>query len=118
VLRHIHRAEEQTTPGLQSTDLSERLLIRPASVTGVVDRLERAGLVIRDESPTDLRAKRVMLTAKGKELIDQALAVHGRQMDSVMGGLALAEQTELHRFLSRLGLHLETLPLHDDFAVG
>src|SRR5438270_5216932 len=54
VLRQLHRAEEDGAPGLRLTDLSERLLIRPPSVTGVVDRLERAGLVVRDGSRTDL----------------------------------------------------------------
>src|SRR5581483_1355777 len=62
VLRTLHRAEQEGRDGLRLTDLSEQLLIRPPSVTGVVDRLERAALVRREESPTDLRAKRVALT--------------------------------------------------------
>ena len=33
-------------PALRVTELSERLLIRPPSVTGVVDRLEARGLVV------------------------------------------------------------------------
>src|SRR5437879_3406808 len=74
VLRTLHRAEEDGLPGLRLTDLSDRLLIRPPSVTGVVDRLERAGLVVRDGSPTDLRAKQVALTPKGRQLVDRILA--------------------------------------------
>src|ERR1700731_4431170 len=61
VLRTLHRAEQTNLTGLRLTDLSERLLIRPPSVTGVVDRLERAGLVERTGSPTDLRAKQIGL---------------------------------------------------------
>src|SRR6266404_5330251 len=57
VLRHLYRAEQEGWPGLRLTDLGDRLLIRPPSVTGVVDRLERAELVIRGGLPTDLRAK-------------------------------------------------------------
>src|SRR5262249_3520570 len=57
VLRNLHRAEQEGLPGLRLTDLGDRLLIRPPSVTGAIDRLERAGLVVRDGSPTDLRAK-------------------------------------------------------------
>src|SRR5438309_8825061 len=68
VLRNLHRAEQDGVPGLRLTDLSDRLLIRPPSVTGVVDRLERGGLVVRDGSPFDMRAKQVALTAKGREL--------------------------------------------------
>src|SRR5947207_2982869 len=107
VLRNLHRSEEQGVPGLRLTDLSDRLLIRPPSVTGVVDRLERAGLVVRDGSPFDMRAKQVVLTAKGRELVEQILAVHGRQIDTILGVLKPSEQTELHRLLSRLEQHLE-----------
>jgi DNA-binding MarR family transcriptional regulator len=107
VLRNLYREEEQGLPGLRLTDLSERLLIRPPSVTGVVDRLQRAGLVVRDESPLDMRAKQVALTAKGRALVERVLAVHGRQIETVLGGLDPAEQSELQRLLSRLEQHLE-----------
>src|SRR6516162_5894518 len=68
VLRNLHRAEGEGLPGLRLTDLSERLLVRPPSVTGAVDRLERAGLVTRGGSATDHRAKLVRLTPKGRNL--------------------------------------------------
>lgn len=109
VLRTLHRAGQEGLPGLRLTDLSERLLIRPPSVTGVVDRLERAGLVVRDGSPTDLRVKQVALTPRGRELVERVLAIHAGQMDTVLGGLSLAEQGELYRLLQRLGQHLESL---------
>jgi DNA-binding MarR family transcriptional regulator len=109
VLRNLHRAEEEGLPGLRLTDLSDRLLVRPPSVTGAVDRLERAGLVERRGSPTDLRAKQVGLTPKGRQLVEHVLVFHGAQIDAVLGGLTPAEQAEFHRLLGRLGQHLERL---------
>jgi DNA-binding MarR family transcriptional regulator len=109
VLRNLHRAEQEGLAGLRLTDLSERLLIRPPSVTGVVDRLERAGLVARSESETDLRAKRVALTEKGRGLIERVLKIHGEQIDSVLGGLTGDEVAEFHRLLTRFRQHLEGL---------
>jgi len=109
VLRTLHRAEGDGLPGLRLTDLSDRLLIRPPSVTGVVDRLERAGLVVRDGSPTDLRAKQVALTPKGRQLVDRVLAIHGKQIEAVLGGLTRDEQGTFHHLLARLGHHLEGL---------
>lgn len=109
ILRNLYRAEEEGRPGFRLTDLSERLLIRPPSVTGVVDRLERAGLVVRTGSPTDLRAKQVGLTADGRRLVRQVLENHGRQIERVLAGLTAPEQAELHRLLGRLGRHLEGL---------
>ncbi len=109
VLRTLHRAEQEGIGGLRLTDLSDRLLIRPPSVTGAVDRLERAGLVVRGGSPTDLRAKHVALTRKGQQLVERVLGVHGKQIDRVLGVLNPDEQAEFHRLLGRLGQHLERL---------
>lgn len=109
VLRTLHRAEQEGLPGLRLTDLGDRLLIRPPSVTGAIDRMERAGLVVRDGSPTDLRAKQVALTAKGRHLVKRVLTVHEGQIDSVLGVLGPAEQRQLQELLSRLGHHLEVL---------
>jgi DNA-binding MarR family transcriptional regulator len=109
VLRNLHRAEQEEPSGLRLTDLSDRLLIRPPSVTGAIDRLERAGLVIRGGSPTDLRAKRVSLTSKGRQLVERVLVKHEAQIEAVLSALSMDERTELHRLLTRLGRHLEGL---------
>src|SRR5215468_1312905 len=69
VLRNLHRAELEGKAGLRLTDLSRRMLIRPPSVTGIVDRLERAGLLARHAAPDDLRAKQVALTERGRDLV-------------------------------------------------
>jgi DNA-binding MarR family transcriptional regulator len=107
LLRNLHRAEQEGQLGLRLTELSNRLLVRPPSVTGAVDRLERAGLVIREGSTGDLRAKQVGLTAAGRQLVERILEVHEVQMQTVLAGLSAAEQAELHRLLLRWREHLE-----------
>jgi DNA-binding MarR family transcriptional regulator len=109
VLRALHRAEREGLAGLRLTDLGGRLLVRPPSVTGLVDRLERAGLVARDGAPDDLRAKLVALTDKGRQLVGRVLPMDGEQIENVLGCLSPAEQDRLSRLLSRVGLHLESL---------
>jgi DNA-binding MarR family transcriptional regulator len=107
ILRNLHRAEEAGEDGLRLTDLSQRLLIRPPSVTGVVARLEQAGLVIRKSIPDDLRAKRVALTAKGRATVERVLTVHGKKIARLMAALTLAEQEQLALLLTRLGDSLQ-----------
>jgi DNA-binding MarR family transcriptional regulator len=109
VLRNLYRAEQEGHAGLRLTDLGDRLLIRPPSVTGIIDRLERLGLVVRDGTPEDLRVKRAALTDRGRELVRQVLMVHGDQIEKVLGCLKPGEQEKLHGMLVRLGAHLETL---------
>ena len=109
VLRTLHRAEDEGRSGLRLTDLGRRLLVRPPSVTTLIDRLERAGLVTRSTIAADLRARQVMLTPEGRQLVERILQQHPAQMQSVMAGLNEAEQKLLHRLLERLAEHLESL---------
>jgi DNA-binding MarR family transcriptional regulator len=110
VLRNLHRAlRDEGLPGLRLTDLGQRLLIRPPSVTAVVDRLERSGLVQRRGSATDQRSKLVALTEQGRELVERVLEVHGGRIEAVMAGLCPAEQAQLHWLLLKLRQGMETL---------
>src|SRR5262245_44321902 len=97
VLRHLSRAERGGMPGLRGADLSERLLIRPPSVTGVVDRLARAGLVKRLASPGDQRAKLVRLTERGRRLVARIERAHPGQMSAVTAGVSSKDQAHLQR---------------------
>ena len=106
VLCTLYRAEQQGDAGLRLTDLGERLVIRAPSVTGVVDRLVRSGLVARETSSSDLRSKVVSLTPRGRQLLLQAMQGHQRQIDRVLGGLDPAEQEQMHLLLVKLKNHL------------
>ena len=57
-------------------ELSERLLLDSATMTGLLDRLEHAGLIERKAHATDRRVNRVVLTARGRDLqepLDRAM---------------------------------------------
>jgi len=51
------------------TDLAESLQIRHHAAVGLVDRCERAGLVVRSPDPNDRRQVRVSLTEKGEGIL-------------------------------------------------
>ena len=57
---------------LSQTELSEKMYLHPSTITGVVDRLERKGYVIRDRNHIDRRVVRVQLTPEGKALVKKA----------------------------------------------
>jgi DNA-binding MarR family transcriptional regulator len=109
VLWNLHQAELDGDPGLHLADLSRRMLIRPPTVTGIVDRLEKGGLLVRRAEELDSRAKQVVLTDKGRRLVARVLAVHHGQFGNVMGALGVAEQAQLDRLLARLREHLAAL---------
>jgi DNA-binding MarR family transcriptional regulator len=109
VLWHLRCAELEGEPSLQQRDLSRRMLIRPPSVTSTVDRLERLGLLVRRTAEYDLRVKQMMLTEQGRQLVEEGMLVHHRQIVKVMGGLTADEQEQFDRLLGRLGEHLAGL---------
>jgi DNA-binding MarR family transcriptional regulator len=115
VLIVLHRSEEEggglarpPCGGMRLRDLGERLFIRPPSVTGVVDRLEREGLVARSKAEDDLRVRRVRLTDTGRAMIRRVLAVHAEEIRTIMSGLSAQQQTMLARLLDQLDAHLKT----------
>jgi len=66
-LKTIHQ-----TGSLAVGELSEGMYLHPSTVSGVVDRLEKKGYVIRDRTEKDRRVVKVRLTPKGKILARKA----------------------------------------------
>src|ERR1700685_338255 len=54
-------------------ELADRLAVEGATMVSMVDRLVKAGLVIREPSPTDRRVKRIVLTEAGTLLYGKVL---------------------------------------------
>src|SRR5688500_5871705 len=109
VLRTLQRLDDGGEPEPRLTDLGNHLLVRPPSMTGTIDRLQRLGLVRRSASATDQRAKHVSLTPAGRALVERVLERHHAQINAVLGGLEPAEQAQLQVLLSRLETHLQSM---------
>jgi len=57
------------TPGLSNTELAEKMMIEPATLSGIVDTLQAKGVIERIESPDDKRRKDITLTKHGLALL-------------------------------------------------
>jgi DNA-binding MarR family transcriptional regulator len=66
--------------GLKVVDLGRRSGLETSTMTGLIDRMERDGLVERRDDATDRRVQRINLTEKGRDAMNPALAV----VDSVL----------------------------------
>lgn len=81
--------------------MGERLQLHPTSVTNIVDRLEKDGLVKRMPHPTDRRTTLVEITADGKERRAAATdAVTG--IDFGLTGLTSRQTEQLTDLLTRV----------------
>jgi DNA-binding MarR family transcriptional regulator len=61
VLRFLYDQDQIT-----SIDLGKKTELDSATLTGVIDRLENAGLIDRKDNPHDRRSIQIYLTEKGK----------------------------------------------------
>jgi len=59
---------------LSQSELADRLAVEGATMVAMVDRLVKAGLVVREPSTTDRRVKRILLTEAGTLLYDKVRA--------------------------------------------
>ncbi|HVV73813.1 MAG TPA: MarR family transcriptional regulator [Verrucomicrobiae bacterium] len=92
--------------GLSQTELSRQLIMHRSNITGLVDRLEKRGLVQRREVATDRRAYRVVLSSSGSKLLGQILPEYHRRAEGVWEGLSTQRLTALMNDLATATKHV------------
>jgi DNA-binding MarR family transcriptional regulator len=92
--------------GRQSNELSSACCCSPSTITGVVDTLERKGLVTRVSNPQDRRSLLVGLTDAGRAL-ERATPGPETIFEGCCGGLTRDELGQLGELLTRLN---DTIP--------
>jgi DNA-binding MarR family transcriptional regulator len=85
-------------------ELGAMLGLAKSSLTGLVDRTERNGLVRREPDPQDTRAVRVALTAQGGRLAAEFYAETCRRIENLPAGLSAADRDTLAGLLGRVVL--------------
>jgi DNA-binding MarR family transcriptional regulator len=119
-LGETYFAEHNITPGrfavlmllLQKTrncpqagtpaELAEMCGVTRATMTGLVDTLERDGLVKREPDTHDRRMMSVHLTAKGQAQMAAILPGHFRRIAAMMQSLSVPERRTLAQLLGKI----------------
>ncbi|MEU4623185.1 MarR family transcriptional regulator [Actinoplanes sp. NPDC023801] len=83
-------------------ELSTLLRLAKSSLTGLVDRTERNGLVRREPHPRDPRGTLVTLTPRGRTLAREFYDETCRRVDELPAGLAPDEREVLATLLGRM----------------
>lgn len=87
---------------LRIGELMDELLSTPGNMTVVVKNMERDGFISRRQDETDKRSFFLVLTDKGKSLIDEMLPKHVALMEEMWSVLSIEEQKELSEILKKL----------------
>jgi DNA-binding MarR family transcriptional regulator len=88
--------------GMSQRELSDLLVVDRSNVTGLLDRMEKAGWVRRDDSPGDRRVYRVSLTAAGQKLWERVNPLYLSAIAEVTEGLSGKRIRECIELLGQL----------------
>lgn len=83
-------------------ELADAAGVTRATMTGLIDTLERDGFVKREPDPDDRRMMSVLLTARGERFLQDFLPSHFKSIAAVMGTLTEAERKTLVRLLGKI----------------
>ena len=99
VLILLNRDPDQPT---NPADLAERANVTRATMTGLIDTLERDGFVKREPAPGDRRMMLVRLTGKGRSFIARILPEYFCRIATVMGRLTETERKTLVSLMGKI----------------
>lgn len=105
LLAQLYREKD----GLRLGELSSRTMVTNGNVTGLVERLEADGTIIRERLPDDKRVTVARLTDKGRAYFEGMAEAHERWIKEMM---AEVEPAILTRLLSEVGLVKESAQRH------
>lgn len=88
--------------GLTAQGLAARLRVSAATISGLVSRLERRGLVRRERSATDRRTKEILLTDDGIALLQRLDSAGAELWGRLVGGLTDDEVAQLVGLTDRI----------------
>jgi DNA-binding MarR family transcriptional regulator len=89
--------------------IAERLLVRSASMTSLLDTLERRGLVERHPHPSDRRKILVHLTDEAGRIVEQTLPVQHAVITAAVEDVSQADRDQLITTLATIWARLEYL---------
>lgn len=95
---------------IKSVDLASRTLLAAASIVGIIDRLERKGLVSRVRSTTDRRAIYITATAKSRKL-QQEVSPQIEEIQTRVRSLVTADEwKQMEQTLQKISIQLDVPP--------
>jgi len=83
VLAYLSRED-----GMTQSQLAEELDLGKVAIGGLIDRLEKSGLVRREADPSDRRVNRIFLQPESKQLIVRMRKLNHRLNEQILAGLS------------------------------
>jgi DNA-binding MarR family transcriptional regulator len=93
----------QSPQGLAPSEFANLAQVSRATVTQLIDILERKELVRRSDHPRDRRSLLVQLTPKADGILNQVIPLHLKYLKKFISKLKQNERKQLFNLLSKAG---------------
>ncbi len=93
--------------GLRGGELAERLGVEPPTVTKMLRRLEKCGLVERRQDSRDARSLRVYLTGEGRSLEEPLARCWEMVEEGTFAGMSVGERRTFRRLLAKVRANID-----------
>lgn len=83
--------------------IGEKILLASGSITYVIDKLEKKGLIVRKACEKDRRVTYASITEKGTAFIEDVFPKHEQTIHETLAGLTAEEKEQAIALLKKLG---------------
>jgi DNA-binding MarR family transcriptional regulator len=104
--------------GLSTGEIRNFHKVRSATMTGIIDTLEREGQIERVPDSTDRRKVIVRITRTGRELVENFLPTHQEYIKQMLSKLDDKDCRNLLDLLKRLLMGVSTVVGNEPISVG
>ena len=94
---------------LSLSELSDRIRAQNSTVTGIIDRMEREGLVVRERSTSDRRVVHIKLTEKGERIAAEIPVEPMEIFRGALSSLSPQETRELLKISTKLANQVQKI---------
>lgn len=99
-LETLKFVEEKGDPVMR--DIAAYLRIAAPSATAIIEALVAEKYLARKEDPTDRRLVRLVLSPKGKRILEKTMRLRTKALRGIMGSLSASDRKELIRIFSKI----------------
>ncbi len=89
------------------SELGNKVLVSRATISDLLDRLEKEDLVVRSTDPSDKRVFRVCLTDKAARIMNLFIPLHNEYIHKIMSSLDKHEKEVVISLLEKIRKGLE-----------
>jgi len=102
--------KEQSVDGvINQTRLGNMLLVNRSNVTGLIDRMEKSGLVRRTADPDDRRVNQIEMTESGGLILKKARKAYYSRLEEIMSAFSKEEYNLICKLMEHIRAQVRTL---------